>query len=331
VTTDQKIIAIYYEHPNWFGPLFAELDRRGIDYTRLDAANHRFDPRISESYPILFNRMSASASHRGHANGIFYTRYLLNYLENKGARVINGERSFAIETSKAMQLTLFDSLGIDYPKTIVVNSPSQAVLAADEFDFPIVVKPNIGGRGSGIVLFDSIAQLKRTVESSELDFGPDDTALIQEFVPKRGGCIQRIETLGGKFLYGLRIYTSDENFNLCPAEVCRTENLAASTEICLSDGPANGLRIEKFDPPRQIIETVERLAAGAGLDLGGVEYLIDDRTGEPLFYDINALSNFVTDAVNIIGFDPHEKLVDFLEKEIELCATVTGSQFLAAG
>jgi len=31
-------IAIYYEHPDWFRPLFAELDRRGIPYARIEAA-----------------------------------------------------------------------------------------------------------------------------------------------------------------------------------------------------------------------------------------------------------------------------------------------------
>ncbi|MBC7797637.1 MAG: hypothetical protein H7Z37_12255 [Pyrinomonadaceae bacterium] len=57
--------------------------------------------------------------------------------------------------------------------------------------------------------------------------------------------------------------------------------------------------------------------AAAKIDVGGVEYLIDDETGDALFYDINALSNFVADARNLIGFDPHEKLVDFLQQEIE--------------
>ena len=36
-------IAVYYEHPRWFEPLFAELDRRGVPYVRLDAARHHFD------------------------------------------------------------------------------------------------------------------------------------------------------------------------------------------------------------------------------------------------------------------------------------------------
>ena len=48
------------------------------------------------------------------------------------------------------------------------------------------------------------------------------------------------------------------------------------------------------------------------MDVGGIEYLIDDRDGRHYFYDVNALSNFVADARNVIGFDPHERLVDYL-------------------
>jgi hypothetical protein len=55
----------------------------------------------------------------------------------------------------------------------------------------------------------------------------------------------------------------------------------------------------------------------AGIDVGGIEYLIDDRNGKVLFYDINALSNFVADAVNVIGFNPYVNLVDFIEKKLE--------------
>ncbi|HEX5831031.1 MAG TPA: hypothetical protein VFY16_08630, partial [Gemmatimonadaceae bacterium] len=48
-------------------------------------------------------------------------------------------------------------------------------------------------------------------------------------------------------------------------------------------------------------------------DVGGIEYLVDDRDGGHYFYDINALSNFVADAPNVIGFDPWPLLVDYLE------------------
>ena len=35
-----KTIGIYYEHPEWFRPLFAALDERGLTYEKIDAANH---------------------------------------------------------------------------------------------------------------------------------------------------------------------------------------------------------------------------------------------------------------------------------------------------
>ena len=52
------------------------------------------------------------------------------------------------------------------------------------------------------------------------------------------------------------------------------------------------------------------------LDVGGIEYLVDDRDGKAYVYDINALSNFVADAVNVVGFDPHARLVDYLEARL---------------
>jgi hypothetical protein len=54
-----------------------------------------------------------------------------------------------------------------------------------------------------------------------------------------------------------------------------------------------------------------------GLDVGGIEYLIDDRDGRRYVYDINALSNFVADAPRVIGFDPFDRLVDYLQARLE--------------
>ena len=307
-------IAVYYEHPEWFAKLFAELEKRGVEYAKIDAAQHVYDPQAAPDFRVLFNRMSASAYLRGHGNAVFYTHYYLEHLESKGVRVINGAASFAIETSKAKQLTLLESLGVKYPKTRIINSANQAIKAARNLTFPIVVKPNIGGRGAGIVKFDSLKELQNAFENDLIDLGIDSTALVQEFAEKRGAHINRVETLGGKFLYAIKIYPTEESFNLCPAEVCIVENqIQPVGEMCIADAPKTGLKIENFMPPPDIIETVERIVKAAKIDVGGVEYLIDDKSGDALFYDINALSNFVADAVNLIGFDPHEDLVDFLQ------------------
>ena len=52
----------------------------------------------------------------------------------------------------------------------------------------------------------------------------------------------------------------------------------------------------------------------AELGVRGVEYMIDDRDGKPYVYDINALSNFVADAPRVVGFDPVERLVNYLAR-----------------
>jgi len=312
-----KPLAIYYEHPDWFRPLFAELDRRGLPHVRLDARRFSYDPAETESeFGLVFNRMSPSAYLRGAGHGIFFTLGYLAHLERLGVRVVNGQAAYTMETSKARQLTLLESLGLPYPKARVINHASQAPGAAEGLRFPVVVKANIGGSGAGIVRFDTPADLEKAAADVRLDLGLDSTALVQEYVPARGGHITRVETLGGKFLYAINVYTSGESFNLCPADICQTTGgVELVRGACALDAPKSGLTVEAYTPPQEVINAVERIVQAAQIDVGGVEYLTDDRDGGIVYYDMNALSNFVADARNVVGFDPHERLVDFLVRE----------------
>jgi len=312
-------IAIYYEHPHWFLPLFAELQRRGTPFTRINAAQHHFDPAQlngESGYSLLFNRMSPSAYRRGHGQAIFYTLYYLAHLEHRGKRIVNGQKAFRYETSKALQLSLLDALGLPYPRTRVINHSADAVDASRGLRFPVVVKPNIGGSGAGIVLYNTRKELQAAVEANTLDLGLDNTALVQEYIPARGGHIVRVEVLGTKFLYGIKVHLSGETFDLCPADICKTttgEELQRAA--CPVDAPKTGLRVEGYTPPDEIIHAVERIMREATIEVGGIEYVIDDRDGRLYFYDVNALSNFVAEGPKVIGFDPFSRLVDFLEKE----------------
>ena len=326
-------LGIYYEHPDWFRPLFAELERRGVPFVKIDARRRRYDPSASErEYSLVFNRMSPSAYLRGHGQGIFYTLNFLAHLERLNTPIVNGRRAFTIETSKALQLSLLESLGLSYPRAHVINHPLEALPAARDLGFPVIVKANIGGSGAGIVRFDSRESLASAVENGTLDLGIDQTALVQEFIPPRGGHITRVETLGGKYLYAIKVFTTGETFNLCPADICQTtDGVELARVACPVDAPRSGLRVEAFQPPLDIIRSVERIAQAAQIDVGGIEYIIDDRDGSLLYYDINALSNFVSDATRVVGFDPHVRLVDFLQEEVRRCATVTGSRFSAVG
>ena len=312
-------IAIYYEHPHWFKPLFAELERRGTPFVPINAAQHHFDPAHlngESGYGLLFNRMSPSAYRRGHGQGIFYTLYYLAHLEQRGKRVVNGQKAFRYETSKALQLSLLESLGIPYPKSRVINSPDDAVAASEGLRFPIVVKPNIGGSGAGVSKFHTREQLHEAATAGQLDLGLDTTALVQEFIPARGGHIVRVEVVGHKYLYGIKVHLTGETFDLCPADICRTTGgQELQRAACPLDAPKTGLRVEGYAPPDETIHSVERIMTAANIEVGGVEYIIDDRDGKLYFYDINALSNFVADGPTVLGFDPFVRLVDYLEKE----------------
>src|SRR3954471_10612694 len=130
-------IAIYYEHPDWFRPLFAELDRRGIAYTRVDAAAHSYDPAETDSpYSLVFNRASPSAYLRGHAQSTFHTLNWLRHLERIGVPVINGSQPYETEISKALQLDILAGLGLPYPKSIVVNAAERVRDAAAKLRYP---------------------------------------------------------------------------------------------------------------------------------------------------------------------------------------------------
>ncbi|MBA3833381.1 MAG: hypothetical protein H0X34_16120 [Chthoniobacterales bacterium] len=322
-SSSRAALVIYHEHPHWFRPLFAELDQRGIDYEAIDArAPFFFDPAESvRRYALFFNRMSPSAYLRDGGSAIFHTLNLLAHLERVGTRAINGLRAFTYEISKARQLTLLAALGLPGPRSRVIHRGADAPAAADGLRFPVVVKANVGGSGAGIVRYDSLGKLTEAARAGTIELGLDRVALVQEYIPARDGYITRVETLGGNFLYAINVFPEAGNFDLCPADACQTKEGAAlertATSGCLIDAPQRGLRVEAADVPNEVREACERVAQHSGIDVGGIESMIDDRDGSRVYYDINALSNFVADAPRVIGFDPHARLVDFLEGELE--------------
>ena len=358
----ERPIGILYEHPEWFKLLFAELDRRGMAYEPLYVDEHTFDPAVRESrHALVVNRVSPSSYMRGHAGSILYARQYLAYLRDVGTPVVNGYDAYALETSKALQLLLFERLGVRYPKARVVNHPSQLVRAAEGLAYPVIVKPNVGGSGALMQRFESAEALAEAASvGGAIDFGVDRTALVQEYLAPEESAIVRVEILDGEYLYAIKIFTDPtEGFNLCPADICQVPmpsavpdgapaaQAAGTSGAGLGDQPQEGeacdfgaaalmaskkpLKIEGYTPPREVVQEAIRLVKAGGLDVGGVEYLVAARDGLPYFYDVNALSNFVTDAVNVVGFDPTARFVDYLQKRAGLSVTPRARELVAAG
>lgn len=294
-------LAILFEHPAWFAPLFAVLDRRGIDHIDLRPGGDWNPAEATPPARIVFNRIAMSSFLRDNEHPIFLTMALLDHWRRGGARVINGAEVLAIDASKARQLSLIASLGLAIPATRVTHRAADVPAAAGAIGFPLVVKANIGGSGAGIVRFDSAAEVRAAIADGGLPRSIDGVLLVQDFVPARGGTITRIETLDRDFLYALEV-AGGGAFDLCPADACQP----GGAPIVMT----------AVEPAPQLREAAERIAHAAGLDVGGIEVMIDDRDGVPRFYDVNALSNFVARPLDILGWDPHERLVDYLVEQI---------------
>ncbi len=296
-------LAILYEHPQWFQPLFAALDRRGLHYETIELAGHRFDPSECEApAPVIFSRVAQSSFLREPEHPIFYAAALLDHWQRCGAVVLNGSHVLAIDSSKARQLSLITSLGHAVPKTCVVHRVRDLADAAVAFTYPLVLKANTGGSGAGIVRYGSREELLTSIEQGTIPRSVDGVLLVQDYVPARGGTITRIETLEGRFLYAIEVTTGGDSFDLCPADVC------------VAQPGREAVRMTAVMPAPEIVRAAEQIAHAIDLAVGGVELIVDDRDGVPRFYDINAMSNFVADPLNVLGWDPHDRLVDFLQR-----------------
>ena len=307
--TLSRPIGILDEHPEWSRRLIAALDARGLPFEKIDHSSHAFDPRErAPRHSVIVNRTSPSSHTRGHGAVLFYAEALLAHYESLGVPVINPVAAYRFEKSKALQLDLFERLGVRYPRAVVVNHPDHILKSLDRVAFPLVFKPNVGGSGAGIVRFDTRDALGAALAG--LDFGPDHTALLQEYIEPEDQAIVRVEVLDGRLLYAIRIVReTDSRFNLCPADLCEVPS--ADLSAC-PVAPASALSVTRVEPPADAVETAIRLARAASIDIGGIEYLVSRVDGTRYFYDVNATSNFVADAPAVLGFDPFPAFVDFI-------------------
>jgi glutathione synthase/RimK-type ligase-like ATP-grasp enzyme len=318
-------LVIVHEHPEWQKPLFAALERRGVSFAAFNVARAAFANDEGAPARLYFNQASPSAYIRGNTRAVPLALAYLRSLELLGARVLNGADVFALELSKSAQATLLRTLGIDTPRSITFNDVSALRTRAQEIRWPALLKPDQGGSGARIQVVESIDEIDALFTTDPTIWQPDNLFLLQEFLPHdadRG--IVRLEFLGGELLYAMRVKTHGR-FNLCPSPVCNPEDGAGPSECVVPLQPA-AAAVEFFpfpDVPRDAVATAQRIVRAAKLDVGGIEYLETDH-GRRVFYDINANSNLRPSVAAHFGFDPFERVVDFLVDALSTTRALAG-------
>jgi len=313
-------LVVLHEHPEWHKPLFAALERRKIAFEAFNVTRAAFANTDVPRARLYFNQASPSAYLRGNTRAVPLALAFMRTLEQLGARVLNGSNVFALELSKSMQATLLRSLGIDTPFSITFNDVRALRQYENAVQWPALIKPDQGGSGARIQVVDSLDHVVRLFEANPTIWQPDNLFLLQELLPhdpERG--IVRLEFVDGELLYAMRVVTHGR-FNLCPSPVCNPEDGEGICEV-----PAADLSIEppEFYPfpevPRDAVDTAARIVRETGLDVGGIEYL-ETPDGRRVFYDINANSNLRPSVAAAFGFDPFERVVDYLVRELGVAA-----------
>jgi glutathione synthase/RimK-type ligase-like ATP-grasp enzyme len=309
-------LIVLHEHPEWQKPLFAALTRRGVRFEPFDVTRAAFSNLEQPTARLYFNQASPSAYLRGSTRAVTLALAYMRSLELLGARVLNGADVFALELSKSAQATLLRTLGIDCPRSITFNDAAALRVYERHIRWPALLKPDQGGSGARIQVVDSLAQVEAIFAADPDVWLPDNLFLLQEYLPhdpERG--IVRLEFLDGELLYAMRVVTHGR-FNLCPSPVCNPDEGVGVCEAPVQEVAAPPVEFYPFpEVPAAAVETATRIVRAAKLDVGGIEYLETD-DGRRVFYDVNANSNLRPSVAAAFGFDPFERVVDFLVRRL---------------
>lgn len=311
-------VYVIHENEEWTTHLFRRLDELGVPYEDWFTDTGSVDLTSVPPQGIFYNRMSASSHTRGHRFAPEMTEAKISWLERNGRRVVNGSRALRLEVSKVNQYMALDAAGIQTPKTVAVSGKEQLLAAAEAFQGEsFITKHNRAGKGLGVRLFHSTEALKEYVEGEEFDASVDGITLLQQYIQAPEPFITRCEFVGGKFLYAVRVDTS-EGFELCPADACRLEDVSCPADGASATQPKFQI-VEGFDDP--IIAKYERFLEENDIEVAGIEFIQNDQ-GELFTYDVNTNTNYNADAEAGAGKYGMLELAKYLEKQRQNLSTL---------
>jgi hypothetical protein len=291
-------IYVIHENDAWVEPLRAAFDELGLPFTEWFVNDGTLDLAQAPPPGVFYNRMSASSHTRGHRYAAELTGGMLAWLELHGRRVVNGSRALQLEISKMAQYAALSRYGIRVPRTIAAVGRDGIIDAARAMQGRFITKHNRAGKGLGVRLFDTIDALQRYVDSDAFEPSVDGVTLIQQYIEAPQPFITRVEFIGGRLLYAVRVDTS-LGFELCPADACRIDDLACPAGETVTAAATPRFRIvDGFAHP--VVERYQRFLADNDIGIAGIEF-ITDRAGEIHTYDVNTNTNYNPDAERDAG------------------------------
>jgi [lysine-biosynthesis-protein LysW]---L-2-aminoadipate ligase len=159
--------------------IFAELERRGVDYVKIDDDEVIFDLNAGRyPYDVVLER------------SIHHSRalYALKALNDAGVPTVNTAEVADVCGDKFKTTQALIKHGVPTPRTRMAFTPASALAAIEELGYPVVLKPAIGSWGRLIAKVNDREAAEALLEHKEI-LGSYHHSIfyIQEYVPKPGG------------------------------------------------------------------------------------------------------------------------------------------------
>jgi hypothetical protein len=309
-------IYVIHENEAWVEPLRAAFESQKLPYEEWFLDKGMFDFSGAPPQGVFYNRMSASSHTRDHRYAAEYTSCVLPWLELHGRRVVNGSRALRLEINKIAQYAELAKHGVRTPRTLAAVGRDAIIEAARKMQGSFITKHNRAGKGLGVRLFHSVEALENYVRSPVFEDSVDGVTLVQQYIKAPEPFITRVEFVGGRFLYAVKVDTT-LGFELCPADVCEVGDAMCPVGEKPSAQAPRFQVIDGFDDP--IIEKYQRVLAENDIEIAGVEFITDER-GQLYTYDINTNTNYNSAAEERAGQYAMPAVAAFLGQELRRLA-----------
>jgi len=261
--------------------LFAALERRGLQFERLDDGEVVFDLRQRERpFDVVIERSISFGR----------SLYALKLLEDLGVRCINRYDVVATCGDKLLTSAALERSGVPQPRTLVAFTAEAALRAFDTLGYPAVLKPVVGSWGRLVSRVNDRDAAEALLEHLEvLGSWQQHIFYIQEHVRKPGRDI-RAFVVGDEPICA--IYRTSDHWITNTARGGRASN-------CLVEGPVGDLAL--------------RAARAVGGGVLAVD-LLETEDGRLLVNEVNHTMEF-RNSIDTTGVDIPARIVDYVLAE----------------
>jgi len=211
---------------------------------------------------------------------------LIQGLAHMGIPLVNGPAAIRIARNKMTTLQVLASAGIPVPDTVLVNAQDHFTRAAAELGgYPLVVKAVSGRQGDDILLIENPRQADAFLQRP---WSPRTGFILQQFIPPEARRDLRVLVVGGRVAGAVTLRPAAGDFR-------------ANFHL------TGHARMTK--PAPAVAETALKAATAAGLDIAGVDMLLDAQ-GRLVIIEINYAPGF-QGLEKATGLDVAGRIIDY--------------------